>query len=276
MTALAPNLQPVEPHKINPRIDLQLGQIESLLHQDGLPVAWQPALLCPCDEQTTLASAAGTIQGSVGHTRSGCTVCGGRGVLWGPARDTLAIYQSGVRNPAMYEMYGSAAAGAARFTFPQPSLPGFMDKLTLPDAVMVFSEVRTRTASAVESMRFPVVSRTYRAGTVGDPQTAETITSGVLWARRANASGVTQANNLLENVDLRVVNGQIDWTLGDGLGTAPAAGARYSIAYYIHPVYVVRNNPHVLRITRTKRKAPGVSPLDMPSTVDAWLEWMAP
>lgn len=61
---------------------------------------------------------------------------------------------------------------------------------------------------------------------------------------------VTRAPNphvLVQDVDFTVVEGRIDWALGDALGTAPAVDQMYAVTYSYNPRYVVVTFNHAAR-----------------------------
>lgn len=52
---------------------------------------------------------------------------------------------------------------------------------------------------------------------------------------------------LVEGQDFAVVEGRIDWSLGDQRGTAPAPDQRYSVTYNYNPRYIVTGFNHAAR-----------------------------
>ena len=80
-------------------------------------------------------------------------------------------------------------------------------------------------------------------------------------------------SELVENTDFVVTSdGKIDWTLGVGLGTAPTAGERYSLSYFINPVYVIKSLPYTQRNTYSTDKSATEFRQELPVLADALLE----
>ena len=172
-------------------------------------------------------------------------------------------------------VFGTYGLGRVRITLLPEHLPSFHDRFTAKEAVAVYTEVRTRTASAVERPRYPVVIRTFDVGAVGDRSTKVSKTIGVLHCRKADANGSIVAGELVEGTDFTVDgSGQIDWTLGDGLGSAPAAGERYALQYYVRPRWVVENIPYVHRNTLVLSKTPKPEVSELMALADCRLEWL--
>jgi len=140
-------------------------------------------------------------------------------------------------------------------------------------SVIAYRERRLRSAT-VDSLRYPVKPRTVDLGTGPDQTVKVPTVLDVLYCRRADANGAIVAGELVSGTDFVVTaEGDIDWTLGDGLATAPAVGEAYALAYYTNPVYVVRSMPFAHRDTRVKTKAPEAEAA-LPVLVDCSLEWL--
>ena len=67
---------------------------------------------------------------------------------------------------------------------------------------------------------------------------------------------------------------KIDWTIGIPNGRAPNPGEYYSMQYYMHPVYVVRSMPYQYRDITFKLKSPNLDLMNLPTKVQAWLEFL--
>jgi hypothetical protein len=136
-------------------------------------------------------------------------------------------------------------------------VPTFLDRYTMADSVITFRESRLRTASAVEALRYPIVTRSL------DLAAGQTAVN-VLHLQAANSSGVASSGlTKVQGTDFAVTDGKIDWTLGVAAGTAPVEGDRYSVAYYASPRYVVTDHPHAYRDTfgQVKVISPTFTPL---------------
>ena len=178
------------------------------------------------------------------------------------------------QHPERYAVYGVRASGMIGVTTPPECLPGFMDRFTLKNNVMPYTDV-IRHATTVEAPRYPIVKRNITVGTPGNPTVPLIKSVGVLYARKTDTSGVIAAQELVDGVDFDVtVDGKIDWTKGIALGTAPAVGAWVAISYYMHPVYLVMDLPYTFRDTMIATKAVAPQFASLPVNVAAKLEWL--
>jgi hypothetical protein len=268
---MAVNLSVDPPVKIGPVADFDLKGLRKHLYAKGVDVTWEQAAVCPC----------GVLQGSnmglpVTSTvntkmrRTDCENCEGRGYYYHsplPIRVLMVGYRS---NPELFSQIGGEyAKGYASFTAQPEHLIGFLDRFTLTNSVCVFREPRTRTSATVERPKYPIVTRSLLL-------TAGLTDVNVLDAIKAQATGlVDPADKLVPGVDFEITPaGAIDWTLGDLSGKAPAVGSRYSLSYYIHPRFVVQDNPHVARDTHLQKKTPTREHRALVVQAMARLEWL--
>lgn len=264
----------LKPKKLEPRVDFAPIEFRKELWAKGLRLRWEMAAECPCGRLLT----AGGITGGTREKRTDCPGCKGQGRIYHSAQVVPGIVSSADTKPERFALYGDLAHGMVRLTLLPEHMPTFLDRFTVLDSVLVYTETRTRKAT-VESLRYPVVTRTLALGTADDPETRDDVTVGVLYAAKASADGVLVVDPqghpvvLRQGVDFLVTDGRIDWTPGDVLGTAPAVGAQYAMHYYAHPVYVVRSNPYGFRdtVVQVKRVAEVVN---MPVHADCWLEFL--
>lgn len=227
-------------------VDLNITTFRHFIYSKGWRFTWEQAELCPCRESTD--SDAG---------RRGCPVCGGGGFLWHTPTEVRALVTSVGQDEATFDKIGPWSRGRAVLTLYPEHLPGRFDRFTALDSVTLFREIAERPASGVTSaLRLPIARRVLELD-------AGTVTVGVLRARAITATGVAAASPLVEGVDFDVTEGGlIDWTKGISLGTAPAAGARYSATYTAHPIFVIEDEAYAVRDTRIdmKRGAPQHAP----------------
>lgn len=173
----------------------------------------------------------------------------------------------------------------ARFTVLPEHLPGPLDRLTILDSTIRMPARKRRGAGATSTLDYPVVPRTidyaednvWTYGQFGQKRKAGEISVGVMYCRRAGLDGLMIAGELVEGVDFTVVDGLIDWTLGDDLGTAPVVGARFVCEYTTDPVYLVQTIPHTFR---DRYVVPSEGPAERRAAsnlhVDAYLEFWGP
>lgn len=267
-----PILPGLKPKKNGPRSDFANDELRKNIFKYGHEVTWEMANLCPCGRQISTSDGGFTID--TREKTVSCTSCDGRGVIYHSSQDIKALVSDASRDPKRWAVWGEHASGALQLTLLPEHLPGFLDRFTLKNNVMVYRERKKRKAT-VESLRYPVVVRSLKVGTVADNTVSETKQVGVLSCRKASATGVIVAGELVGGVDFVINNnGQIDWTLGDTAGTAPAVGHYYTIQYYMNPRYVVKTFPYQFRDTIIKEKIPNESFVNLPTKVMAWLDFI--
>ncbi len=259
------------PTKVRPRVDFNMEEYRKLVFAKGVDLTWEQCAECPCSRSAsefTLNLIESTTQ-TTGEARPDCELCDGVGYFWHSPQTIRAIVTGGSANTDKYAVYGEYARGMVSVSTLPEHLPAYGDRFTVLESVMVFRETRTRTANAVESLRYPIQARTLDLA--GGLETVR-----VLRLQYADAQGLSQiANNLTEGVGFEITqSGEIDFSLGDTAGTAPAAGTAYSIAYFARPRYYVADRPHTHRDSVNIRKSPTESPLALPVQVQCSLEFM--
>jgi len=252
-------LPPFVPAKPNlTRVDVDPDKQRRFLYQNGLDCVWERAALCPCGVKGLSVLGAGDLRQALADPATpgdaqtldpACPVCFGQGVIYYRSETIRALALAMQINYQPQGLVGDYAPGfAAITTYPEQQL-AYRDRIRVLDAQVTVQDVKLRTAATVEALRFPVVARTLRL-TSGD-ETARTlyaIKTGLDW--RVPVSGAV----LVEGVDFSItVDGKVDWSLGDVLGTAPVEGARYSITYFANPHFVVVD-PGFPRSSRTIKK----------------------
>ena len=182
------------------------------------------AALCACQQRLTLSSSLISMTGDTLEKRSNCPNCRGRGWVHHSKQEIPALVLSSSREPERFANYGLNSKGMAKITTLPEHLVSFMDRFTLKDSVMTYTENRERKTSP-ESLRYPVVDRTFKIGTVGNQVVPNTVTIGALHCNATDSEGriitaVGEPAVLSEGTDFTVTNtGQIDWSLGDSAST---------------------------------------------------------
>lgn len=190
-----------------------------------MKVDWEMASLCACNQQIKISTSLITMEGDSFEKRSDCPNCKGRGWVHHSKQEIPALVLSASRDPERFKLYGMAARGMVKITTLSEHLVSFMDRFTLKDSVMTYSESTKRLATT-EFARYPIVKRTFSVGSGPSNTTPETVTIGVLHCNVTDANGVIVTDDngpvvLSEDSDFTVSNdGKIDWTLGDGASTA--------------------------------------------------------
>lgn len=260
-----------KPVKLGPRVDFRPEQFRKFFFKAGIDMIWEQAQECPCRRSTSDYSLNVSLQVTDRTTEAqvDCAKCKGRGYFYHSPQEVRAIITGAQENPERFRMYGEFATGMVNISLLPEHLPAYGDRFTMSDSVLLFRETKIRTEQAVESPRFPIVTRALDLST-GEAEV------GVLNLHKANDDGTCTDDGILtESVDFVVSqDGNLDFSLGDTSGTAPAAGVRYSVSYYAHPRFVVVDHPHAFRDTFTKRKSPHENFKPLPIQCNARLEFL--
>ena len=122
---------------------------------------------------------------------------------------------------------------------------GYRDRVISKDAIIAFSELLTRGEDAADEARFTILDTIRVVGL-----------DGVLY------KPVT---------DYVAADGKINWILG---GSAPASGSCYSVAYRMHPSWLVLSHTHIVRDTHIKFRKPAPVHYRLPIQVICKLEYL--
>lgn len=164
-------LLPVDtPAKLIPRVDFRPEEFKNLLFSHGLRLKWEQAATCPCRVKITAneSTASYLKTGFTGETRVACPACNGEGIIYHSAQEIRAIVTNARTNPERFKIYGEHADGAVGLTLLPEHLPGFLDRFTLLDAVIVYTETRERKKTSATAS---VTITSGSAQTVGDKVT---------------------------------------------------------------------------------------------------------
>lgn len=252
------------------RVDFKPVEFRRLILTKGMRMQWEQATRCPC---ARIINDGISVEGT-GDFQTDCPECYGRGVVYHSPLAIVALYEDANTNPNRFAPYGETAHGMAGITLLPEHNAGFLDRFTLLDNTMRYEEVLIRRA-VVERTRWPIVTRDVVVGSGLDDTLPDTLQVSAVYSRHADSMGNVRTNVLEEGTDFTVTtDGQIDWTLGDGLGTAPIVGTRYSMSYYSHPTYIVQNFPFNVRDTWIKQKNRNPSFKMLPQRAMCWLEYL--
>lgn len=231
-----PALIPVFPEKVHASSDFKPDEFYGEIKAHGIRVLWEQATPCPCSDD--IATEDG---------RMGCPVCAGTGWEYETGQEIRAIVTGLLAKDSPFMVDGRFEFGDVLITVPPEQTPGFRDRYTLLDSVMVVQDLVKRTG-ATDRLRWPVAQRGLYLSVSGVPTS---VAVSVLRLRRQANDGTVGA--VLDiGTDFAVdANGAIVWALGDVRLTAPAVGQRYAARYYGHPRYVVMERPRAIRDTNT-------------------------
>lgn len=266
-----PDLSVPSPVKLSPRPDFNLPKLRQDLYIRGQDVLWEQAAVCPCHRiQADNLGLDLDFTSSTSQRRPDCPNCKGSGYYYHDPITIRALVLGYMGNPELFSRYGGEMLNGHVMVTVQPEhLPAFLDRYTAVHMVSVYREVRTR-AATVETLRYPIVTRDLEL-------VAGSTSVNVLACHKADATGLAQTTGALTvgtDFDVTLAGG-IDWTKGDTVThKAPAVGERYSIAYYMHPRFVVADHPHIARDTHNRTKTPTETPQALMVQVMARLEWL--
>ena len=263
---------------VDPAYDLLRAQ----LFEKRSVVRWEMVSQCPCG---SIREVSGQRTDSHEHDPL-CPQCKGRGLFHHTPRTIPAMVTDSTTKPEWFAHYGQALRGMARFTLLPEHLPGPLDRLTILDSIVRMPHRGRRAPGPVTTLTYPIVPRTidYAEGNLwtfneyAQKRRAGDVTFGVVYCRAADLDGAVMPGELVEGVDFEVTaEGDLDWTLGDARGTAPAEGAVFVCEYTARPAYLVQTIPHTYR-DRYTMPADGRGERRSFSNVhvDAYLEFWGP
>ena len=141
----------------------------------------------------------------------------------------------------LYDVLGHWVRGTMQVTVRPENKIGYYDRLVNLDSEIPYSQVVS----------------------VGADNTADLalryLATGVNFIQSSDADGAVRYE---QGDDFSIVEGKIRWITG----RAPAALARLTVHYLMHPTWLVVDHPHVLREAARRRKIPNrISPLGNPT-----------
>jgi hypothetical protein len=245
-------LRAYRPKKARPRADQAIVEIRKEHFTKSLRCLWELASACPCDAEIEFDG----IESKPGLRREECAACEGTGIIYHSQQQIPVVVLSGALDPKRWTFYGETASAMVKLTFLPEHIPSFYDRIVVLDAWMLYRETLAREAGAITKTRQPVSHYDTTIGQAGDDTEPEELSLGVIYCRKADSKGVIQPGELVEGIDFEVTaDGWIDWTLGDGLGSAPAVGAKFGLHYFTHPRYLVVSHPYFYRQTQVQDKS---------------------
>ncbi len=190
------------------RNDLTPSEYERLIDSKGYRATWEKATFCPA------RSAADPTDHDINHT-----ACDQGYVYFDPQE--IRVLMSGIQTRQAYMQPGRLEPGSAMATVKPQYRLSFLDKITLLDSTLRFTELVTRADYGVlDPLKYEVVN------VVDCRDRDHVFTYGVDF-----------------NLD---TNGNIQWI---ATGQSPVAGGPYTVSYEHHPVYIVTDLAHDIRDT---------------------------
>jgi hypothetical protein len=247
------------------RVDFKPEKYDLAIVTKGYRVWWSRATPCPCRNNDQTEQPDPT-----------CTLCDGLGeLLFSPVQDASeedshgnpiefssdrlsigvdAIMTGLLRDPQIFERFGTWIMGTAAVSVQGGNELGFRDRLELRDATMVWTQLVVADGASTIQVGLKPERLRYRALAVN------------------YLRSTTQVYRYPGDYALDA-QGQVVWS-----GTPPADGTVLSIHYRIHPVYRVVDYPHVIRDTKVKFKTQTANAAEqhrvMPSQCMAKLDFL--
>lgn len=246
--------------KTRPRADFDPRQFDKMLFGHGSRLLWEQGERCPCTTDE-------------GSPRTDCPICHGKHWHYHDSQEIRGIVAQIQDAPRLWEEFGDWGFGVVRISLPWQHNPGYNDRFTLLDGRMLRQEIVTHEATA-DSPYWPIRKTDLTLLVNGRPQT---VSVSVRYCRVLDPAGTGIGGPTREiGVDFEVdADGRIDWTLGEGLATAPGIGERYALGYYASPRWVSMEHPFGTRQTDTQSKAVGQQHQALPVLTMARLDWWA-
>lgn len=234
------------------RVDFRPDQFDLAIETKGYLCLWERATICPCAPITNQTE----------QPDPNCTLCGGKGWIYFGAVSTQDISTyiltdlqaelvrntggmlirgivTGVTNREdNLDVISRRIEGMAALTVRSGNKLGYYDKITLLDGEIAYSEVLVADGSQILSTRYPVVAMNSLRST------GQTYEVGTHFGTE---------------------KGLVTWLPGK----QPSADTRLSAHYLCHPVWLVVEHPHSVRLTLRKFKtgspiSPTGSPRQLP------------
>lgn len=225
------------------RTDFDMVEFRRKILQYGMHFRWEYAIPCPCYR----TQSRGEVVTRSTEARTDCPACHGTGQFYAEAQETRGILATTGSEAKLATFMGEFQSGDAMLTLLPEHIPTRLDRFTLISGTVLLSETLTKTESAVERTRYPIVRRRFPIGNSdGTPGTSDVTEVGVMYCRATDEHGVIQGAPLVEGTHFEVTDaGLIDWTIGGA--DAPESGARYAVRYYARPAFIVQGLPYVRR-----------------------------
>lgn len=232
-----PSLGIPEGVKQSQRVDFRANEFDLAVETKGYLLIWERSMDCPCSPVSTQTE----------NPDPNCPLCKGKGWLYFGASDAQALTQytldelqqaildrSGgiiirglittvISSQEPYEVTGKWAKGSANLTVRSQNRLGYYDRITSLDSQIAYYEVLVADGSSTLPTRYPVI--------------------GVNHMR--TVSFVYRSGS-----EFAIEKGVITWYPG----SEPSADTRIAVHYLCHPVWLIVEHPHSVRVTSNKFK----------------------
>lgn len=221
--------------------DLFMTGIIAEMQVKGIDCTWEKASPCPCYqigtlEGSTVPSAATTMP------RPNCPACAGDGWIYHGSQSGRFLLTSATSSGQTQGAQGYVEPGTFSVTALVEQPLGQFDRVTVNSSVRTVEHTFKRGSGSTDTLRFPIVNKTWVIGSALDPTIPQTVTLGVEYLVAASPTtgeiiGGATPTEYVQGVNFTVSNGIIDWTIGGA--NVPPTGARCSIRYFARPRYIV-------------------------------------
>jgi hypothetical protein len=223
------------------RVDFRAIEFDLAIETKGYLLIWERSMDCPCTPVSIQTE----------NPDPNCPLCKGKGwIYFGASNEqvltqytldelqrTMLVNSGGMiirglittvtSSQEPYEVTGKWAKGSANLTVRSQNRLGYYDRITSLDSQIAYYEVIVADGSSTLPTRYPVI--------------------GVNNIR--SVSSVYRSGS-----EFAIENGVITWYPG----FAPIANTRISVHYLCHPVWLIVEHPHSVRVTsnRFKKETP--------------------
>ena len=133
---------------IKGRADFDKDRFDGMVDMFGMKCTWKQASMCPCRTIET------------DQPDPHCKACKGRGLEYYNPTELRAIFNSQTTSPDSLAPQGELWDGSAQITVRAEYPVGYLDTITVNDAVMWFAEtVKREKVDRVVGLRYPVAKR---------------------------------------------------------------------------------------------------------------------
>lgn len=234
-----PSLPSWTPNKLRPRSDLAIGEFRKNILTHGMRTTWEMAAQCSCSRKMTMtsdsvASLSRTISGDTLEKQPDCPACGGKGWFYHSAQEIKVVALASTRDPSRNAegyIWADTPSGIKLSMLPE-HLPGYMDRFTMLDNTMSYSDVLVRgentgSSALIDILKYPVASRTLLLGDPSDTTVKNVTSIDVLYCRKADLNGRMLDQELVKDTDFEIESdGNINWSIGSQASTAAGGGSR--------------------------------------------------
>jgi len=232
---------------------LRVDFLRRQLWAKGQDATWEKAARCPCARYSPVMGAAGPYATTTAQGE--CPACRGTGLVYFGSQTAKVLILSPSSRSQRSASESLDVPGQMSITALTEHPLSIFDRVTSP-MLRRFTETFTKSAGALDVLRFPIVAAVLTVGSTGDPTAPATQTTHVEHCIAADANGDVVGGatptEYREGVHFTVADsgpdaGKLDWTLSGG--SRPPAGVRIGIRYVCRQRFIVTALPFTTRVS---------------------------